>query len=248
MNNNKTIRGESYNRIWELDFFRGIALLFMVYFHIIFDLRSIYGFNVSYSSGINFYIGKIAVILFMFIAGISSSLSRNNFKRGLKILIIALILSIVTHIFGESYGVKFGVLHFFGVSMLMYPLLTKVNRWALIPLSFAIILIGNYFNKIYVDVLYLFPIGLMNRSFFSSDYYPLFPWLGIFTFGIAFSKFFYKKKVSLLHPEVNNIYINQFLNRFFTAPIVMIGRNTLLIYLLHQPLILLIIYSIRFYL
>jgi uncharacterized membrane protein len=30
------------NRIWEIDFFRGIAIILMVVFHIVFDMRDIY--------------------------------------------------------------------------------------------------------------------------------------------------------------------------------------------------------------
>lgn len=89
-------------RIWELDLVRGIALLLMIYFHIIYDLKEIYNFPVTYGSGVNFYIGKISAILFILVSGISVSLSRSNIKRALKVLIIALVITVVTHIYESS--------------------------------------------------------------------------------------------------------------------------------------------------
>ena len=45
------------SRIWELDFLKGVALILMIYFHIIFDLREYYGFNIKFMEcqGKNFY-------------------------------------------------------------------------------------------------------------------------------------------------------------------------------------------------
>lgn len=220
---------KSLNRVWELDFFRGIALLLMIYFHIVFDLNEIFGYQISYVSGINYYIGKASVILFIIISGISSSFSRNITKRGIKVLAIALVITLVSHVFGSEFGIKFGVLHFLGVCMILYPVLSKLNRYLLIVLGTVIIISGNLIGGITLNFDYLFPLGLTSSQFKSADYYPLLPWSGLFLYGIALSKLIYAKKISIFDFSIKDNIISK------------LGKNTLLIYVLHQPIIIAVI-------
>lgn len=226
-------RLKTVGRIWELDFLRGIALILMIYFHIVFDLNEIFNYPISYSSGINYYIGKVSVILFIIISGISSSLSKNNIKRGLKVLAIAIIITVVTHLFGSEIGIKFGILHLLGICMILYPVFAKFSWYILLILGSVFIIIGDLFDRIYVDFNYLFVIGLRSTQFQSSDYYPFFPWSGLFLLGIALSKLIYTKRSSLFNFDIKDNIISK------------LGRNTLLVYVLHQPIILTIIYLIQ---
>lgn len=233
------------NRIWELDFFRGIALLFMVYFHIVFNLNEFYGYPVAYLTGVNFYIGKASVILFMVVSGISCRFSRHIIKNALKILGIAMGITLVTH--GVDYfavnvfhtqspyiGIKFGILHFFGISMLLYPLLVKINRYVLLALGGAIIALGQVTVRMTVAHDYLFPLGIISSNFYSSDFYSLVPWLGVFIIGMVLGDFLYREKKSIFKFSMGD------------NPISAAGRNTLLIYVLHQPVIILLLTVIRF--
>lgn len=225
--NNKT-------RIWELDLLRGIALILMIYFHIIYDLKEFYDFPISYENGVNFYIGKISVILFMLISGISSSLSKSNIKRAFKVLGIALIITIATHLYDPDYGIKFGILHFLGVSMLLSPVFSKLNKYILLLLGTLTIIVGNAISNIETSVNYLFPLGIINSSFVSSDYYPLVPWFGIFLYGIALGKFLYTQKRSLFTFSLKDNVISN------------IGQKTLPLYLMHQPTIIITIIILRY--
>lgn len=224
---------KSSGRIWELDFFRGIALILMIYFHIVFDLNEIFNYFISYTNGINYYIGKVSVILFIIISGISSSLSRNNTRRGFKVLGIAIIITIITHVFGSEIGIKFGILHLLGLCMLLYPLLSKLRWYLLLFLGTVIIVAGNILDRMYFEFDYLFFLGLRSRQFQSSDYYPILPWAGLFLFGIALSKLFYTKRASLFSFTIKDNIISR------------LGQNTLLVYILHQPIILAVIYLIQ---
>jgi uncharacterized membrane protein len=80
-----------------------------------------------------------------------------------------------------------------------------------------------------VDHYYLVPLGFMPPYFYTSDYFPLFPNLGFFLLGAVLGRTVYGKKESLL-PTVNSrnpvLRFLQFL-----------GRHSLEIYLLHQPLL-----------
>ena len=216
-------------RIWEIDFLRGISIIMMIIFHIIFDLRDIYNYPVYYDRGFIYYMGKVAVITFILISGISSSFSKSNVKRGLKILAIALGITIVTHLYSPALGIKFGILHFFGISMIVYPVFKNMNKYVLIVMGTLIIIAGGYSSNIVVTSNYLFPFGLISSSFVSSDYYPLLPWFGVFLYGIAAGRTFYKEKRSLFNFTLKNNFIT------------FLGRNSLIIYVVHQPAVLLIL-------
>lgn len=227
-------RGSNKARIWELDFLRGIALILMIYFHTIYDLKEFYNYPVSYANGPNFYIGKVSAILFMLISGISSSLSKSNTKRGLKVLGIALVITVITHLYDLEYGIKFGILHFLGVSMLLSPIFSKINKYILVLLGTSIILLGNFVSGLNTTVNYLFPLGITSSSFTSSDYYPLVPWFGIFLYGISLGKFLYNKKLSLFTFTMKD------------NPVSKIGRKTLPVYLMHQPTIIIILVLLKY--
>lgn len=221
---------EKRERIWELDLLRGIALILMVYFHVIYDLNEIYGVPVNYDSGINDYIGNISGSLFIFLAGLSSSLSSNNIARGMKILAVALVITLSTHIYNSILGIKFGILHFLSVSILTVPLLEKINKKLLPVLGVGVILSAKILTTIKVNNNILFPFGLVTADFISSDYYPLIPWYGVFLFGYGAGKFFYQEKRTLFSSFTLGENI-----------ISKAGRQTLLIYLIHQPLIVVVL-------
>jgi uncharacterized membrane protein len=225
-------------RIWELDFFRGIALIFMIYFHTVYDLKEFYYWPISYETGINFYIGKLSAILFILISGVSTHLSKNTVKRGLRVLLYAMVLTVVSHLFNPYYGVKFGILHFLGLSMIISPLFKNINKYLQIIIGIVIISFGDFMVHISTPYTFLFPLGIMGPGFLSSDYYPLIPWLGVFLIGMSLGKFLYTNKRSLFSFTLEDNLISK------------AGQNTLIIYLIHQPtiygILMLIKYLFRF--
>jgi uncharacterized membrane protein len=220
-------------RVWEIDLLRGVALLLMIYFHLIYDMDVLFSYNVSYQSSFNWYVGKASGTLFIFIAGISSYLSRDNKKRALKILGMALVISVVTHFYDPELGIKFGILHFLGTAILLSLPLLRLKNTLLISLGVIIIILGPFIAGTAVEHDWFFPLGLSSGNFISSDYYPLIPWLGVFLFGLAAGRYFYREKKSLFSFTFSNKFLIQ------------AGRNTLVIYLIHQPVILLVLFLIR---
>lgn len=110
-------------RIIELDILKGIAALMMVFDHLCFDLgfvfRNIYknkllinicNFCFKYELSINKKIINtiFCVWIFVFVAGITSTLSKSNLKRSLKFLIAALALSLGSHLI-EVLSFYFGI-------------------------------------------------------------------------------------------------------------------------------------------
>ena len=86
-----------------------------------------------------------------------------------------------------------------------------------------------HFRELTVESLWLLPLGLTTEDFASSDYFPLLPYLGFFLLGAALGRTVYSKKQTLL-PKVNS---RNFILRFLQW----CGRQSLLIYLLHQPVL-----------
>ncbi|GAB6158744.1 heparan-alpha-glucosaminide N-acetyltransferase [Desulfotomaculum varum] len=223
------LKSRSYrSRIWELDMLRGIAIVLMVFFHIIFDLHEFFQFPVAYATGPVYYIGKAAAVLFIGVAGISCTLSQNNTRRGIKLLGVGLVITFITSLIIPGSHIVYGILHFLGSAVLLYNIMHKLHPGLLPVLGTAIIGTGFYLqhtgitgNKL------LIPLGLPGPDFTSFDYYPLIPWLGVFLYGVAAGKILYKKKASLFPaaPLQHNI-INT------------LGRHSLFIYLVHQPVIL----------
>lgn len=217
------------DRVWEVDFLRGIGLLLMIYFHIIYDMKELFQYNVVYEAGINYYIGKAAGTVFIFSSGISCFLSRSNIKRSFKILAIALLISLVTHLYNPDLGVKFGILHFLGVSILLATIIKKIHPFLLIVSGICITVLKDFLPSLTLPYDYLFPLGISGPGFVSSDYYPLVPWFGVFLFGLAAGKILYVFKKSIFGFTARGNILN------------VAGRNTLWIYLLHQPVIIVVL-------
>src|SRR5690606_12516153 len=93
----------------------------------LYDLKEFYGFPIDYNEGFYYYIGKTSGILFIVLSAISCSLSANNLKRGLKILAWAASITVASHLYDPEFGIKYGILHFLGTSILLFPLFRNLN-------------------------------------------------------------------------------------------------------------------------
>ncbi len=238
------------NRIHFLDELRGFAVFCMVFYHAFFIIGDFFDIKIA-NDLFEFFmpVEPMFAGLFIAICGISCSLSRSNLKRGLLLLGIALGMTLVTVVIMPALGmdglqIKFGILHFLSVAILIYSLIQKKIRnfnpyigiiicAVLYPftsgieqgrLSFGELL---YFNI--PDVLYttnwLMPLGIYSPTFFSGDYFPIFPNIFIFFAGVFIGRYFsafgfpewtYKKRCG-----------------FFSF----LGRKALIIYIAHMPVI-----------
>lgn len=226
-----------------LDTLRGICIILVVFYHVLYNLSEVFGGNYSFfqSSGMDvFRDGFVSVLVLL--AGISCSLTRSNLKRGVKTLLCGLLITAVTAIFLPESLIVFGILHFFGCAMLIFAavgrFVVKIPLWIGLPLFLtAFILTRNlaygqlgFFGLFQFDLpqapqnLAMFILGL-SANFFSADYYPLMPWLFLFFAGALLGKFFKDGTA----PD--------FFKKDFLPPVTFFGRHTLIIYLLHQPVI-----------
>jgi uncharacterized membrane protein len=166
------------------------------------------------------------------------TLGRRSVRRGLIVFGCGMVITAVTfgmYKFGfdKSIMIYFGVLHCLGVCMILWALFKKCPTWLLALLGIAMVILGLYLRgRITASDYWLIPLGFLPPRFATSDYFPLFPNLGYFLLGSTLGRTVYRKKESLL-PQVNQ---NHFLVRFFSF----CGRQSLLIYLAHQPILALV--------
>lgn len=223
-------------RIWELDVLRGILILCMVAVHFIYDLVYLYEFVRINDGGLFVFLTQWGGIFFFLLSGICVTLGSRPVRRGLVVFSCGMVCTAVTlgmYLLGlQDRGIiiYFGVLHCLGICMLLWPLMKKLPVWALAAVSAVGIVVGLCLqDRVLVDFPWLMPLGVLFPGFITSDYYPVFPYLGFFLAGAVLGRTVYRKQQTLFpkadpqHPML----------RFF----IFWGKWSLPIYLLHQPLI-----------
>ena len=220
-------------RIWELDVIRGICLLFMLYGHFYYDYTSLFALGPIDDGGIFDWAVKHIGPTFIILSGICANLGKHHIKRGLTVLACGMVVSLVTvgmyhfGFAGKGIIIYFGVLHCIGCCMLLWSVFRRLPWWVLLPVGFAVVFMKELVYGVYSDTMLLLPLGIFPRYFASSDYFPLLPCLGYFLIGGGLSKWLYQNKKSLLpQPRVFPFNALGFL-----------GRHSLLIYIVHQPVI-----------
>lgn len=224
----------SKERIWELDALRGLCVLGMVAVHLVYDLVDLYGLlSWEYPPAFAFLMDWGGV-LFVLISGVSAVLGSRSLKRGFLVFSCGMLCTVVTfgmYLLGFSPDIiiYFGVLHCLGTCMMLWPLLKKLPTLWLALLGAVLAGVGLWLRDVRVSFPWLIPLGFVTSDFASSDYFPLLPFLGFFLLGAALGRTAYAQKKSLLpRADTGSLPI-----RFLCG----CGRHSLLIYLLHQPVL-----------
>ncbi len=237
-------------RIWEVDSWRGVAIVMMVIFHLMWDLVIFGVVNVPLGRGFWFYFQRFTATSFILLVGISLVISYNRARqrpngtaglyqkflvRGLKILAIALVISLVVRLQGQG-RIDFGVLHFIGTAIIIaYPFL----RFRRLNLLFAALLFAASYviRDIQVESYLLVWLGFEPPNYFYLDYFPLVHWFAVVLIGIFIGNTLYADgKRQFLLPDFS-IFFPLNLLQF-------LGRHSLLIYVVHQPLLYAILYAL----
>lgn len=237
------MKNKRLDRFWEIDFLRGIAIIMMIIYHIIFDLNffSIVSINL-YFFPIRLFLYLIG-ITFLLLVGVSLSLSYSKvkdkltkrqiqlkyFKRGFFIFGLGMIITLVTLIYPGNGFIIFGVLHCIGISIIFSYFLLRFKHLNLI-LGLVLIISGIILNNMTFDFYYLIPLGFKPYGFYTLDFFPLLPWFGVVLCGIYIGKLFYR--------DFNRRFKLKNLDRIRIIKLFcFLGRNSLIIYFIHQIII-----------
>lgn len=215
-------------RIDLLDGWRTLAIVLMMVYHFLYDL---YIFGVLsagqlFSTPLNL-LERFICSSFIFLAGISARLSRSNLRHGVEVLLAGLVVELGAAVAGQT--IRWGVLMLLGSSMLLWHFLGgalgKLNGGVLAALSVLLFFLTRAWTAgRRVEVRFLYPLGLPCRGFVSADYFPLLPWFFLFLLGAAAGGWVLTHREALARVR---------LPAWWTWP----GRHSLLLYLLHQPVL-----------
>ncbi len=229
-------------RIQTIDIIRGVDIVLMILFN--------YSVTLSYFRLINmppdflyrFVFPRAIASVFIFISGAAAYVSfenhRENFSkryfiRGVKLIVFAILITLFTYIFVPAGTVYFGILHFFAISSFLVPVFIKYNTLNLVA-GLLIALPGFYLQLTEFDFSYLLWLGFTPENFSTFDYFPLIPWFGVLLLGMYSGKYVVERTV--------NIKSEGKLADIFSV----LGKNSLTIYLIHQPALILLLMVLGF--
>ncbi len=227
------------SRRFEIDALRGLAVIGMIAYHFIYDLWAFGGVDIDPFSSDWRLFARVILCAFLVISGISDALVsargmtaserwQRAGRRALRLAGAALLVTVATRlVLGDEY-VRFGVLHLLTGAALVTPLFDRWPTTGIIAAGLSTIVLGIWMNGLSAagingDLL-LLPLGLPPAGFVSVDYVPLLPWFGVVLFGLALGRFLCRR------PLARGAAVVQ--------PLTWIGRHTLVIYLVHQPILL----------
>ena len=233
-------------RLHLLDALRGFTLINMIAFHGLWNLVYLFGVKADWYVGTAGYLWQQAICwTFILLSGFCWSFSRNPAKRGLTVFAGGAIVTAATCLVMPESRIVFGVLTCLGSCMLlMVPAekaLRNVPSVAGLAVSFGLFLLLRNISSgslgfegqvicllpdaLYRNLLTAY-LGFPPRSFFSTDYFPLFPWFFLFVTGY------------FLFRTLAERGLNERLFAGHPIPLLnWLGRHSLIVYLLHQPVL-----------
>jgi len=218
----------------------------MILYHGVWNLVYIYGFNWSWYKGREAYLWQQSTCwTFILLSGFCWSMGKRQLKNGLMIWGGGFLVTAVTLLAMPQNRVVFGILTCIGSCiLLLIPLEGILKRcssgWGM-GVSFLFFLLTRKVNSGYLGLgrvrLVKVPeewyqgkwgayMGFPPASFYSVDYFSLLPWFFLFLTGY----FLY----GLCHKSG---WLNRKIFKTGIPGIEVLGRNSLLIYLLHQPIL-----------
>lgn len=243
---------QTATRFWEVDTLRGVAIVMMIIFHLMWDLWAYQVMpDLVLYAGFWKYFQRTTASLFIVLVGVSMTLSyraavrakgsaeglfRKFLLRGLKIIGIGVAVAVVMWAAGNGFA-HIGVLQLIGFSIIAgYPFLRF--KWLNLILWVLFNVVGGIFLMVsklgLIDTVWTVFFGLTPRTYGPPDFFPIFPWFGVVLLGIFIGNTAYDdsgRRFPL--PEWGDFFLFRGLQ--------FLGRHSLLIYVIHQPILIVLL-------
>ncbi|MFZ1756886.1 MAG: heparan-alpha-glucosaminide N-acetyltransferase [Caldilineaceae bacterium] len=233
----------STRRLWEIDAWRGLAIVSMVIYHFAWDLRVYAEVYIDLFSPFWFYFQRSIASSFVLLVGISLTVSYNRarqkadgsdglywkfFRRGLLVLGTGLAMGTGLWLLGQG-RIDFGVLHMIGVSIILaYPFLRF--RWLNLLFIAILIPLSYYLQTIPTDTTAWVWLGITPPGYAPRDYFPLVHWFAVVLMGAFLGN-------SLYTGGVRQFSLRDY-SAFFPFNLLgFLGKHSLIIYVIHQPIL-----------
>jgi uncharacterized membrane protein len=229
-------------RLILVDAMRGLAIAMMIIYHFCYDLdyfkliRFDFYNDAFWLDFRNFIVGS-----FVFLVGISFSLATKNGvqwssfnKRLVYLVACALAISLLSYFMFPGRAIFFGILHFIAFASVL-ALLFRKYYWLNLVTGVGILIAALNIKSTVFNNDWLVWIGFYTQNPATEDFAPLFPWFGIVLIGMFVGKYLLNNpglvKIVSTYPKGNQ------LNWLTRA-----GRHSLLLYMLHQPILMGLLY------
>jgi uncharacterized membrane protein len=240
------VAGASGGRQWEIDALRGVAIVMMVVYHLLWDLQGLGSYKIDVYHGFWHGWQLATASLFIGLSGLSQSLryqsqvqkGQRDYRpflwRGLSVFSWALVISIVTYLFDPRFYIQWGILHLIGFSMLVaYPLLRF--RWLNLFLGLALLGIAQLVPVLNLNFTWFGWLGLDATPRLAFDFFPVIPWMGLALVGVFVGNLLYAGgAVAGASGGARRFSLPELGGAFPMRGLRLLGQNSLLIYLLHQ--------------
>ena len=220
-------------RLHGLDLIRGVTLLSMIAYHGTWNLVYLFGVDLPWYEQLPGHIWQQSICwTFILLSGFCFSMGSRHLKRGLEIFGGGALVSAVTLIAMPENQILFGILTFTGSAMLLMILLEKLLKKVPAGLGATAAMVLFFFFEnwqapawLYRNLLTAY-LGFPARSFVSMDYFPIFPWIFLFITGYFLYRILHSRGWDVKLFSGGNLPVLGWL-----------GRHTLPIYLIHQPVL-----------
>ncbi len=223
-------------RFDRLDALRGVAIVWMVGFHFFFDLNHFGWLQPPHNFNRDLlWTGQrtLIVSLFLLCAGAGQALALQAglswprfWRRWAQVAGCALLVSAGSALMFPRSWISFGVLHGMALMLVLARLAAPLG-WRLWPLGALLVLLPMGVQHEVFDSRWTNWVGLVTRKPLTEDYVPLLPWLGVMLWGMAAGQWLLAHGRQQLAGPLPPVL----------APLATLGRWPLLVYMLHQPLL-----------
>lgn len=251
----------------KLDIIRGLCLISMILYHTVWDLVYIYGCNWGWYRSAGAFVWQQSICwTFILLAGFCLPLGKQSIRRGVIVFSAGALITAVTLILMPGQRIVFGVLTLLGSSMILVGIFDKALRKMMKKIPAIVGMVGSFllfsftysvndkfmgfFGLNLIDlpmVLYrnYFTtfLGFPKRGFFSTDYFSIVPWIFLFMTGYFAHFVGMQTESESGQADCNEVAqgvcakLQQWMRRGECKPLQWMGRHSLLIYMLHQPVI-----------